>query len=178
MNKYKQKVEEILMNLNMFKAPIQIIDVANNYNFVVVEAVLDNDESGFLMIDNEGVSINGTLQKRIICVNHTDSPLRKRFTIAHELGHFFLEIEGKEEGKNFVVHRESSESIDRVKEREADLFASELLIPTALLEKELQNLTKADLILYDIPYYISKYFQVSRSCAEIRYERYMRGRHE
>ena len=178
MSKYKEKVEKILSKLNIYKAPIPIIDIANYYGFIVVEAMLENDESGFLMIDKDGTSINGEKRHKIICINHTDSPLRKRFTIAHELGHFFLEIEGKNNIENFIVHREFAEKVDKQKEREADSFASELLVPTSFLEKELSKLTEADLIFFDVPYYISKYFQVSRTCAEIRYEQYKRGKNE
>lgn len=173
---YKEKVEEILTKLDLFKAPVKVIDVANSYGFVVVEATLDNDESGFIMIDNkEGIKINGKIEHKVICVNHTDNPFRKRFTIAHELGHYFLEFENKNNDESFYAHRESGDNNDRNKEKQADLFAAELLIPTKLLKKELSKITNIDLILYDVPYHISNIFEVSRSCAEIRYERYMRG---
>lgn len=167
----EKRVEEILNSFEIFSAPIPIVNIAKAYGFIVVEINLD--EPGFMIIDNQGIEVNGKTEKRIIAVNNLDSPFRKRFTIAHELGHYFLEVYGKAENENYFFHRElKSSETDYKKEKEADLFASELLVPTRILKKELEKLKTIDIIFYDIPNIISRMFNVSLQCAEIRYERY------
>jgi Zn-dependent peptidase ImmA (M78 family) len=65
---------------------------------------------------------------RVIIVNQYDPPLRRRFTIAHELGHFFLH---KSREAPLYAHRdEGSRSRE---EEEADRFALYLLVPEGML---------------------------------------------
>lgn len=165
-------VEDILTECNIYSSPIPIGDIAEYYGFIVVEGNLK--ESGFLFIDDKGLKVGDKLEKRVIGVNSADSVLRQRFTVAHELAHFFLEIKGKQ--KSCFLHRElRDENYDSEKERLADLFASELLVPSGLLNSEMAKLDGIDLMFESIPNMISKYFKVSLSCAEIRYERYRRS---
>lgn len=70
--------------------------------------------------------------KKIICVNETDSELRRRFTMAHELGHML--VHGGDDitfDRSFAYFRNdnSSAGVD-IKEKEANAFAAELLMPT------------------------------------------------
>lgn len=173
-----KKVENILTKCKVFSAPIPIVSIAEEYGFIVIESNLK--ESGFMLIDEDGVNVNGEKHQKVICINAKDSPLRKRFTIAHELGHFFLEVEGQTEAKRYFVHREfRDENFDAKKERAADLFASELLIPNGLLKQEMDKIQDDIEIFYlSIPQLISDFFKVSLQCAEIRYERYRRGENE
>lgn len=171
----ERKVEQILDNFNIYTAPIPIVNIAKAYGFIVVEMNLE--EPGFMIIDKKGVEVNGKNEKRIIAINNLDSPFRKRFTIAHELGHYFLEVDGKSENENYYFHREvKSSETDYKKEREADLFASELLVPTRILKKEIEKLKTIDIMFYDIPSIISRVFGVSVQSAEIRYERFKKQR--
>ena len=81
-----KKIEEttfnILNELNI-KAPkdIDILKIANHLNVDVQSAILDNSISGLFVIKDS---------KPYIRYNVTESERRKRFTIAHELGHFVL----------------------------------------------------------------------------------------
>jgi Zn-dependent peptidase ImmA (M78 family) len=114
--------------------PVDVREVAKKLGITVVLEDLDEDISGLLT----------TVEKeRSICVNKKHSRNRQRFSIAHEIGHHQL-------GHQFVpgehVHVDrgvqisqrsgrSSEAIDS-KEIEANQFAACLLMPKALLEKE------------------------------------------
>jgi Zn-dependent peptidase ImmA (M78 family) len=83
-------------------------------------------------------NISGVIAKRgdsaVILVNSNDSPYRKRFTIAHELGHFLLHlqgIDGEEVDRTADLFR-TSDSADRLpvrKEVQANQFAAALLMP-------------------------------------------------
>ena len=70
----------------------------------------------------------------IIVVNEADSAPRKRFTLAHEFGHYAL---GHTENAGaFVFYREvySDNKKKPAAEQEADCFASNLLMPPFLVQ--------------------------------------------
>jgi len=100
-----------------------------------------------------------------IFFNGKASPERRRFTIAHELGHFILH---RGQQQSFNCDKESVYSgIDtiRVIEREADDFASNLLMPGDLLRDWISN-QRIDLrVLSEI----AKRFQVSFEALCIRF---------
>lgn len=77
----------------------------------------------------------------IIGVNSLHPPQRQRFTLAHELGHLQLHRDILEEQVHLdrgSLRRDwlSSQGVDEC-EMEANAFASELLIPSELLERAL-----------------------------------------
>ncbi len=172
--KIEELVREILKACNVVKAPVPIVEIAENYGFLVIEKVMEDDESGFLIYSKNGLLYNEKKYNKIIAINTSENPLRKRFTIAHELGHYFLEIHEKEDTiPYYYVHREQIID-DYKKEREADKFASELLMPIDFLKYELRNIKNVDLLFSDIPRFISNKFQVSYSAAKIKFDEYSR----
>lgn len=72
----------------------------------------------------------------VIVINKSFSNDRKRFTIAHELGHILLHNES-----NFPV---SEFRDDKIKEKEANEFASEFLMPEADIKNSLRGVTLSD----------------------------------
>ena len=100
-----------------------------------------------------------------IFYNGKASPERRRFTIAHELGHFILH---RGQRQSFNCDKESVYSgIDtiRVIEREADDFASNLLMPCDLLREWISN-QRIDLHVLSA---MAKRFQVSFEALCIRF---------
>lgn len=90
---------------------------------------------------------------------------RTRFSVAHELGHYYLDhhraalLAGKQ------VHASQGEfTTDSVVEREADAFASGLLVPSQLA-RPLINESEPDLQIIDC---VGETFSVSRVCAALR----------
>lgn len=69
-----------------------------------------------------------------ILVKSDDSPNRKVFTIAHELGHLRMHKEWAE-SKEYKVMRRTDDFSKDVKEREADAFAAHLLVPKFILDR-------------------------------------------
>lgn len=96
--------------------------------------------------------------------------VRARFTLAHELGHIFLNHD-KRDFYDAEAARELSEdmsdNVKPAKEKEADAFASELLIPMEQLKKfqgELKNLDK-----------LAEIFQVSKPAMSIAITNFFRS---
>ncbi len=100
-----------------------------------------------------------------IFYNSAASPERRRFTIAHELGHFILH---RDRQQRFNCDEESIYSgIDTIRaiEREADDFASNLLMPGDLLRQWISS-QSIDLHLLSA---IARRFQVSFEALCIRF---------
>jgi Zn-dependent peptidase ImmA (M78 family) len=93
---------------------------------------------------------------------------RGRFTLAHELGHYFIEDHRLALVSGLVVPHPSfadRSSGDLLVEREADLFASYLLMPPTRFASATQRSRKGLSGVQDI----ARKFDVSLTCSAIRY---------
>jgi len=106
---------------------------------------------------DEGQTLSGLLlveDKQIWC-NASEAqqwPTRKRFTIAHELGHWVLHKPGQQSlfcRRAVVVADESARERERaqrpplpVTEEEANVFAAALCMPAGLVEHHYRNTTR------------------------------------
>ena len=101
-------------------------------------------------------------QKNIIYINEDDCLERRRFTVAHELGHWFLH---KAEDRGTVDFRDGNST---PKEVEANYFASELLMN----DNDIDEFIKFNAV--DNKFYTSEFmksFNVSKESAKYRLER-------
>ena len=112
--------ESKLLEYGLFSVPVDPGEVAR-LNKIEVKNVVFNDEkiSGFIIR-------NGNDTK--IFVKNQEVTERKRFTIAHELGHFFLHLQ-KEDGDFVEGYFRGADNQDMGKEIEANQFAAALLMP-------------------------------------------------
>ncbi|MBU6214753.1 ImmA/IrrE family metallo-endopeptidase [Patescibacteria group bacterium] len=122
-NDIERKADEILDASGLRTIPVPIEEIAEHFKMHIGRAP-SNDFSGML-IRKDGAALIG--------VNSTEHPRRQRFTIAHEIGHFFLHPT-----KNVLVdYRKSSKGTHRtLKEKEADIFAASLLMPARELTRD------------------------------------------
>ncbi len=135
-NLIKKKVNELLDNVSVKSAPIPIEKVANSVGATIRYKPLDNDLSGmFQRIDDKTA---------VIGINSSHADVRKRFSIAHEIGHFILHDENlhiDEKVRSNVQYRNEYSSLgvdDR--EIEANQFAAEILMPEEILLKDVGKL--------------------------------------
>jgi Zn-dependent peptidase ImmA (M78 family) len=84
--------------------------------------------SGFLTMDDD---------RPVIYVNAAEDVRRQTFTIAHELGHYFLQHPPNKWG----IHLRDTQYFDEKEdhEKEADYFAAYLLMPEKLLQKQMKK---------------------------------------
>lgn len=161
MNKINNELEEltanILLSSDMYKVPVSVVKIANINDIKVYEGDLDKKISGAIRYkQNENVFE--------ILVNKNDSSVRQRFTIAHELGHYFLHRDYLKNEKlhiDTVLYRTDDKETDEGKkrEREVDYFAGALLMNKTLLE----NLRKDNTITE-----LAEIFNVSVSAMTVR----------
>lgn len=128
-----KRAKELLEEFGVVDAPVDVEAIANAKNIVVKQEPLDDDTSGVLIRKSN---------KAVIGVNQFHHPNRQRFTIAHELGHYFLHREGKQDGSTmvFVDYRNNKSSVgEDQQEITANAFAAELLMPKKVLEHYLEK---------------------------------------
>lgn len=130
----ESQAAEILAEFKVKSAPIQVEKIAKKMGLEVVSRDLGSNVSGVLYIQNG---------KGTIGYNPNDSEVRKRFTIAHELGHFILHKINNDmfiDKKEFKLFRnEQSSTGENKMEMEANAFAAALLMPKNLLISEVKK---------------------------------------
>ncbi len=122
---------QILKEHSLFSIPIDPVTLANNLGIKVNNAVF-SDESLSGLVAKRGENIS-------ILVSQSDPPYRKRFTIAHELGHHFLHLmnDGEFVDNKIDLFRDTESKDDSKKaEIQANQFAAALLMPAELIKKE------------------------------------------
>lgn len=117
---------DILVKNDMLKIPVDLIKIASNNNIDVYYQDLDDNISG-------AIRYNSELDKFQILLQKKDSERRRRFTLAHELGHFFLDGEKLKQDDLHIdyLYRQ----VGYTNEKDIDYFAGALLMDKELLEK-------------------------------------------
>ncbi len=74
-------------------------------------------------------------KNRIIGVSSNHHPHRQRFSIAHELGHYFLNHRLDDYEENITLDNPpAGDDFSRIQNRQADEFASELPVPLPIIK--------------------------------------------
>lgn len=154
---------ETLKEAKISAIPIPITEIAKYYGFSVFEGEMRDGESGLILVSENKVDRFDS--KKIIMVNRDEVEVRKRFTIAHEIGHYIL----NDKPQKCYAHRETNKR--DFEEVMADSFASHILMPEKPLKDYITHLRfdswgilQKDLLVYAV----SRQFFVSKSAAEVR----------
>lgn len=128
-------------------APVDVEGIAREIGVDVVRDFLGPDISGKIQRNKAG--------SYVIVVNASDAPVRQRFTIAHELGHFLYHRDLIGDGvADSPAYRAPDErlyeatSLERRHETQANQFAANILMPKELIrtiETRDPNMTLDDL---------------------------------
>lgn len=129
LEKIEQRAELVLKELNVKTLPVPVEEIASRCQIKISRAP-NNDFSGML-IRKDG--------RALIGINNSESSVRQRFTIAHELGHFFLHP--KQDA--FIDYRDNKKDVMRTpREKQANMFAAALLMPRSLLLRDFRLIAK------------------------------------
>jgi Zn-dependent peptidase ImmA (M78 family) len=153
----KTNIEEFsntLISKLKLSIPVNVERVAKSF-CVQIKKTPNKDFSG-LLFRKDTVAF--------MAISNSESPVRQRFTIAHELGHFFLH----QDEKTFIEYRKTSgNEIKSRKEREANQFAASLLMPQIFLERDIKSLP-GEFILENEVSYLAKKYNVSEESMTFR----------
>ncbi|HUZ46743.1 MAG TPA: ImmA/IrrE family metallo-endopeptidase [Terriglobia bacterium] len=157
-------VQELLDERRVRSAPVAVAEIARALGVEVQETPAEDDLSGFLYRDRKRKSA-------IIGVNADHHANRRNFTVAHELGHFLLhDFDDVHVDRNFKVwlrNDASSQGVD-VEEKEANLFAAELLMPAHFLARDVDNIGTIDLINEEVLQELASQYGVSTQAMTFR----------
>ena len=155
------RADEVRRRHNLTTVPINPLTLAHREGIEVNNAWFENGTVAGMIL-RRGVDVS-------ILVNQDDPPFRKRFTIAHELGHHFLHLtrDGEYVDKETNLFRQQpgddrATTPDRRKEIQANLFAAALLMPAGEVRRywmERQSIEE-----------LARIFQVSASAMGYRVE--------
>lgn len=161
---------KILQEYSSIDGAIPIEEIAKKKGIEISHLDLSKEVSGAM----KRVGKSG---KPVIIVNDNDTDERKRFTIAHELGHFLLHsLSPQHIDKQKVYFRDSVSSTgEDIMEIQANQFAAELLMPINSLKKDFfkySNLIEGDNPAKMIKKLAEKY-KVSEQSMSIRISKFI-----
>lgn len=159
-----REAQKLLEQSSALALPIDLKKVADFLGVKVVKKELEEEFSGFLAV-----------KEKTVVINSRHPSARRRFTIAHEIGHYRLHRNKKPNSPVFidraVYFRKKggiNNEFDYQMEMEANAFAAGLLMPRGLLEDYLDENTDLDLGETSDIKLLADEFEVSRPAMEFR----------
>jgi IrrE N-terminal-like domain len=138
--------------------PVRVAQLADALGLEIVKAPLSPNISG--MIEPSETAPSGFKIK----INKFEMPERQRFTAAHEIAHYLIH---RDSIKNGIVDSALYRSnLSSAKEAEANKLAADILMPRALLLRELDELGGVrDAVSAE---YLARKFKVSVPAMKVR----------
>lgn len=164
----EEKVTELMQQINYSDTSdeIDIIQVANNLGFAVGNAILNDDDDGFIIVQEGSECILGIKTDKLIGVN-SKRPLEwKRFIIAHEIAHYVLHY-SNEKNNGMYAHREHKKGRNDL-ENDADYFAANLLMPSQKFAEKYREFKEKDLSFDEIILLLASKFVATPKMVERR----------
>jgi Zn-dependent peptidase ImmA (M78 family) len=148
----RDMARKLLRESGMDKPPVAVEQIAENNGFAVK------------LLDGQAKSFSGILHRQLkaIGINAEHPKVRRRFSIAHELGHYYLDHPQEDE----AALDDAAAARWKLCETEANEFAGELLVPRELLKAECDNIKK--LPLEEKVTHLTSFFLVSREVMVIQ----------
>lgn len=176
MNKKRLKQIEdfatsILEQTNCYSIPVKVELVAKNLGIGLEGFDFGDTISGVFFDDGN---------KKLIGYNIDNPPNRKRFTIAHELGHFALDhkregifVDNPTKYATMFFRDSDSSTGEFLQEREANAFAASLLMPKPFIEKAIDDCYRQNPVEFlqedfDLVKILSEKFEVSKQAMSLR----------
>lgn len=160
-------VERTLLAHHVDSAPVDVEKLARVLGADVQYQPADENLSGFILR-------NRKQRTAMIGVNSNHHRNRQRFTIAHECGHFLLHdqadihVDRSDCGLSIRRRNEESSKGEDDYEKEANLFAAELLMPAMFLEKDVASLKDATLLDEEVLKPLARKYEVSTQALAFR----------
>jgi Zn-dependent peptidase ImmA (M78 family) len=128
----------IIKNSGLSKHPVNVQLIAEQYAITIIFYAFTDDICGVLVEKDKTFTIG---------INKDHHINRQRFTIAHELGHYFLKhqrqgifVDENPMNQSVLMFRDSFSSTgENSQEREANAFAAALLMPRVFIENYIKE---------------------------------------
>lgn len=145
--------------------PVPVDSIILQHGLVLQESMLEDSVAG-MMVTRE----NGTT---VVAINQSHHKNRKRFSMAHELGHYLLHRNARSifvDGSEQKFYRDAEASTGtKIQEIEANAFAAELLMPQDKIEELVpESLSSLDEGVIE---WLAEEFMVSQSAMIFRLQK-------
>ncbi len=145
--------------------PVEVTKLAKKAGVEVQEREFNKDISGLLKRESKD-------GHPIIIVKASEQPARRRFTIAHELGHYVLHAAGPlyiDSNIQEVYFRDKNSSeANNIEEIQANGFAAELLMPAEDVKEQIKLYKNTNSDTDEIVQKLAKRYDVSVTAMAIR----------
>lgn len=131
-------VQYIIENLDIHEIPVNVWQIARDLGLEVLEANFKNKNVSGSIIVTEKIPdlLKSFNTNKAIILNKNEDSKVQAFTVAHELGHYVMDISGKTSFfENYHISKEKKEILTneerqrKLIEDRADKFAAMLLMP-------------------------------------------------
>jgi Zn-dependent peptidase ImmA (M78 family) len=159
--------ERLLLTHRIDAAPVDVETLARSLGAEVQYRPAEENLSGFILR-------NRKQRSAVIGVNSNHHRNRQRFTIAHEIGHFLLHdqddihVDRNKCGLQIRRRNEESSKGEDDYEKEANVFAAELLMPATFLEQDVASLEDASLLDEEVMHPLARKYGVSTQALTFR----------
>lgn len=122
---------KLIRDMNIKRPPILVETIAKDNGFTIK------------LLDGQPKTFSGILHRELkaIGINTDHAKVRQRFSIAHELGHYYLQHPQEDESG----FDDEAQAKWKIYEIEANEFGGELLVPKDFLKWECDQLTRIPL---------------------------------
>lgn len=154
----ENKVQQILEKLNIKSSPVPIEEILRKFNIRIGEAS-SKEYSGLLIRKESGA---------LIGLNCDEPYSRRRFTMAHELGHFLFDL-SSDAFVDRIEHRDAKNVLNKdAKEIRADMFAAALLMPREFLKNDFTKIRQQGVFLQEHLELLADKYAVSKQAMKYR----------
>jgi len=169
MNSLYERIDKVARRLleqsQALALPVNLDAITDFLGLTVLTKRLEDEYSGFLAV-----------AEKTIVVNSQHSPVRRRFTAAHEIGHYQLHRKKKPNLPAFIDRAvyfrrssgDDSVGVDHRMEMQANAFAAGLLMPEFLLDEYLDKHPDVDIGQTAGIKQMADEFEVSRQAMDYR----------
>ena len=159
----EKKAQELLDLHELNQVPVNLYELCDRLNITVSNVKFKEYKDDYIM---------GAIKKESndnikIYINKNDSINRKRFTMAHEIGHYTLGHLG-EHRQLMTLARRDGYNTDNIYERQANQFAAALLMDKNKLEKEYKELKELRVSSSTTVSILARIFSVSEQAMTFR----------
>lgn len=146
------KIRKILSDFDINQAPIPVEHITEALG-IKISFAPSGDYSGIL-IRRDAKDGGGVLMG----INSNDPPARRRFTIAHELGHYLLEKKTVSIDYRDINHNPNKSET----EVKIDEFAANLLMPFEFIKKDFRKISEGGVFFEEHLVQLVDKYNVSR----------------
>jgi Zn-dependent peptidase ImmA (M78 family) len=126
----RKRAEQVLGAVGIIQPPVDVYRIAKFLGFEVYPFEFPDSTDGLTFIEDNIKTIG---------INSNHAPVRQRFSIGHELGHYLMGHENYDHGATYIEDRPSFMDPQHRQEVEANEFSAQLLMPPTMLKRDVSE---------------------------------------